>query len=169
MYFYLRIALFLGFYGHVCRLTNKWGAMYELRSWHKYVAYRMSETLFLKGYPYCPSCHWPVEHKDKHLQNKDSWCYEASLSQCPRCKCFPLYPEGCRYCNSLDEEEKRREQERKKILAQHQEEKDWDRRVQEETEHQKEEMDRQRNQWDALMAVDPDDKDCEVPPWNPLN
>lgn len=59
----------------------------------------MQNILFEKGYPYCPSCHWPVVKEDDHLQNKNSWCYEESLPKCPVCH-DTRYPGDteCRYC-----------------------------------------------------------------------
>lgn len=97
---YLRLALFCGFYRHVCRLVNRWGGeSFERDSFRKQAAYRMENILFEKGYPHCPSCHRPVISKDDHLQDKNSWCYEDSLPRCPACR-MTRYPDDgeCRYC-----------------------------------------------------------------------
>jgi uncharacterized Zn finger protein (UPF0148 family) len=150
IYLYLRLALFCGFHGYVYRLTNKWcrdtksqgGTRQPYHARRELLAWKLHKILFTKkGYHSCPSCYWTTEKPNEHIEDKNSWCYEASLPQCPSCR-MPLYPEDkeCRYC-VLD--------------------KDIEEGIQQEAEYQKE-MDRQRDAWqDRMDALMDEDDSCD--------
>jgi hypothetical protein len=103
-YWYLHLALFFGFYSHVCKCTNKWalqGGGWNEIPWKKIsalkrTAFKMRSYLFSNNYPHCPSCFWPVLSPNEHIEDQTSWCYERTL---PRCAiCGRLTRSGNRLC-----------------------------------------------------------------------
>lgn len=85
IYAYLRITMLLDRHQHVYRLVTKWHDKPENgRRYH--AALNIKWLLFKRGYHECPSCGWPTEKAQEHLEVRGSFCHKASLPRCEVCR-----------------------------------------------------------------------------------
>jgi len=78
---YLRVALALGFVGHVYNMTGRWGANGGPKK--SDAAFWASEKLIAEhGYHMCPSCGWATKDKGEHIaRGIGNWCYDEAFNQ----------------------------------------------------------------------------------------
>lgn len=120
---YLRFCILVGLHGHVYRLVTKWAA--AGRMWYYGEKYTQLHLLDL-GCHRCPSCLLATEKPNEHLQDRTSWCFEQTLSQCP--DCYALLEEGvecanCKINQQIDE------QQREMLKQEHRREMEWEREI----------------------------------------
>ncbi len=78
IYWYLRIALFLGFKEYVYTLADRWSAIPK-NCWRVEVAWDIQKNLLDRGYFECSSCFWAMKTRDEHIATGKGYCYEQTL------------------------------------------------------------------------------------------
>lgn len=78
IYWYLRIALFLGFEAHVYNLSSRWGSTTTRVPRRSNAAWEIQKDLVKCGFHKCQFCGWATRELDEHLKT-DGWCYGQSI------------------------------------------------------------------------------------------
>lgn len=78
IYWYFRIALFLGFKAHVYNLSSRWGSTTNKMPRRYGAAWEVQKDLLKRGFHECPSCHWATRNLHEHYLEAD-YCFEEAL------------------------------------------------------------------------------------------